>query len=1004
MTRFRRIAASFAIVVVAYWVYALAVVPWIEPPADLAIGRAVAQTDGTTKDDPPEPPDDPIRPQMDWIKKLFRADAWESKKPTILESNRAKLIFESYRNHPDGRIELHPCTVVFPYDGPAEDEDQRIRQSIVLEAPGGALLQFDPPLDLARPKFGRLVGGRLVGPITIRSDWKLPGPEDDLLIVTRDVELLDQIVHTPHIVDFRWGPHFGRGRDMMITLLKAPMKPGSSVTGPNIAGIGAFEMRHVELLRLDMGQVKSGKAGPRESMPVEIQCRGPFRFDVPKRVASFRDGVNVMKLNATGPADQVLCDVLSVHFVGRKDGVPAGGNKPKPDSLDLVAQRLEARGNPVVVKAPSQNVTAQGPRIEYNLLSQSITLDGAQDVFLQQATNEIHARTLNYQSAGQDRLGRVLAEGPGWLRGKSDRGGQQLEAVWREQLRVAPDGENHVVSLSGGAELRCPGVGQLQANEILLWLNEMPPVAKGASRRLRPDHLAARNAVHMNSPQLSGEVEQLDVRFEEIAPVSGLPRETSDPVLGRVAGGFATSPAQGGGGPGMTNAPPRGMVAVPSAQPGATQRFGVMGRALQAHVLLGGAQPGVARLVIQDGVRFFEEPSGDPNAQRLLQIIGDRLELTDATAPNAVATVVGRPAHCEARGLGLTGATIRVNRGENRLEIDGPGQMDMPLPAAQGQPSPRSLAVTWQRGMLFDGQTATFADSVVAAVSGQPSQQRLQTQTMAVQLSRPVVFSTPSSQQQPEVEKIGCSGGVWIENRTCDQQGQPLSWEQLQVPSMGVNTLSGQVRATGPGWLRSVRRGSTNVLGEPGVAAARSEARDQNQLTCMYVTFQTSITGTLPLQKAGTGGPLLNLIFADHVRGAYAPVDRWDATIPVNNPDKLGPQGMTARCDQLSVAEMPVPGAATRSFELAALGNAVVEGTTFTARANRISYDSAKGMLVLEGGGREYAVLHHQLRAGDEQDKSVARKILYWPKTHGLRVEGGQSLNMGQTPVALPAK
>ena len=30
-----RIAGSFAIVVIAYWAYALLAVPWIEPPVDL---------------------------------------------------------------------------------------------------------------------------------------------------------------------------------------------------------------------------------------------------------------------------------------------------------------------------------------------------------------------------------------------------------------------------------------------------------------------------------------------------------------------------------------------------------------------------------------------------------------------------------------------------------------------------------------------------------------------------------------------------------------------------------------------------------------------------------------------------------------------------------------------------------------------------------------------------------------------------------------------------------
>ncbi len=174
MSRFRRIAGSLAAVLVAYWAYALLAVPWIEPAAP-----------PRTKDKGPQEGGESVEvSQQKLLRRLFPAGAWELKNPTILESNRAKLIFQQYRNYPDGRIEIHPCTIVFLYDGPAEDEDQRLRQSIILEAPGGAVLQFDPPLDPSRPTVGRLVGGQLVGQVTIHSDWKEPGPQDDLWIVT----------------------------------------------------------------------------------------------------------------------------------------------------------------------------------------------------------------------------------------------------------------------------------------------------------------------------------------------------------------------------------------------------------------------------------------------------------------------------------------------------------------------------------------------------------------------------------------------------------------------------------------------------------------------------------------------------------------------------------------------------------------------------------------------------------------------------------------------------
>ena len=248
---------------------------------------------------------------------------------------------------------------------------------------------------------------------------------------------------------------------MVIKLLAGPPQPGTEGVGPNIAGIESFELRHIERLHLDLGQaMAAGEAQKPGSVPVEINCSGPFRFDVVGRVATFRDRVDVMKANPSGPSDQITCDLLSLYFAER--------SKEKPDpkaagSLDLVAQRIEAQGNPVVVIAPSQKehggvVTARGQRLQYDLQAGSITLDGGQEVFLQQGANEIHARSLYYQSAGPGRLGRVAAQGPGWLRGRSaDRPDQQLEAVWKDQLRVEPDKQEQLDLLDRRRRVELPG-------------------------------------------------------------------------------------------------------------------------------------------------------------------------------------------------------------------------------------------------------------------------------------------------------------------------------------------------------------------------------------------------------------------------------------------------------------------------------------------------------------------------------------------------------------------
>ena len=637
MQRLLRIAGSLAIVVIAYRAYSLLVVSWIEPSIDPNHAQAITleQRDAGKK---------LVEKQMEQLQGLFPPDAWELKNPKILESetNNAKLLLQDYQNLGDGQVAIPRCTIVFTPPGPADDEAQRRRQSIILEVPHGAVLKFDGAIDLSRAKLGRLMGGQLKGPVTIRSDWKEPGPEDDLLVTAfGDLQLTEQTISTPSPVEFRWGPHFGRGQDMVIKLLSGQSQPGKQEPGPNVAGIESFELRHVERLHLDLGQTPSSPAGKPQSVPVEINCRGPFHFDVVGRVATFRDRVEVMKANPAGPSDQLSCELLSLHFIERPKAASApAAAQPPPKaagSLDLALERIEARGNPAVLTAPSQNVVARGERLEYGLRANSLAMDGGQEVFLQQGPNEIHARSLYYESAaaGSGRLGRVVAQGPGWLHGQSaERPDQQLEAVWKDKLRVFPDEQNQVISLTGDAELKSPGVGQLQAREIFFWLLETPAAAKNQPSPLRPDRMWARHDVHMNSAQLSGKVDDLRVWFDDAGTSQGQ----------AIGAGRAFGGSRGAGLPvaqpvGLAVPSPAGPTvpagAAPQAtappQPPAVQRFEVVGRLLQARVTLGQPQASVSNLTIEDGVQFLETQTAQPG-ERPIMIRGDKLVATGVTA------------------------------------------------------------------------------------------------------------------------------------------------------------------------------------------------------------------------------------------------------------------------------------------------------------------------------------------------------------------------------------
>ena len=93
MPRVTRIAGSFAIVVIVYWAYALLAVRWIEPPVDL-------RGDGEITDKERERGTKFVDVRLKQLEGLFPPDAWELKNPKILESDRAKLLFQELQELP----------------------------------------------------------------------------------------------------------------------------------------------------------------------------------------------------------------------------------------------------------------------------------------------------------------------------------------------------------------------------------------------------------------------------------------------------------------------------------------------------------------------------------------------------------------------------------------------------------------------------------------------------------------------------------------------------------------------------------------------------------------------------------------------------------------------------------------------------------------------------------------------------------------------------------------
>jgi len=998
MPRILRSSISFAVVVVAYWAYALLAVPWIEPQAQRQNSRDRFERDRmAARQD--------MRRRLHELEGIFPAGSWALENAKILQSEQVKLLIRDYSNLGDGRVEIRPCAMVYTPDGPAQTAEERKRQSVVLEAPEGALLQFDSPFDLGKAKIGRLVKGRLKGRITIRSDNKLPGPQDDLLVVTRDVDISEHAVSTPFEVEFRYGPNHGRGRQMLIKLLPGDPASAGQGPGPSIGGVELFEIKQLERLHLDFGDQGLLPAQPSlvprrpgaAAAPIEISCRGPFRFRPVQQLITFEDRVDVLRLHPNGPGDQLNCETLAIYLARPRGGVPGrvDAKGKMSGTLDLQPRRIEARGRPVVVRAPSQDLDVRGERLEYDFQAARILLDGQGEVVLRQGANEIHAVSVQYQSAGPGRLGQAAAQGPGWLRAKvADRNAEPLGARWNGLLRLRPDEGRQAISLTGGAELTYGAVGQLNAGEIHFWFFEPPPGASAGPAspakqpQLQPDRMLARQQVRLQAAQLSAAVDELGVWFQ-VAARGGPPgAPNSQPASSATAGtGPVSAPA------GAPQAPGAAIAAASGEPPKPQQHFDVVGNLLRCRLLLrqeAQTAAELSELMVDGNVRFQETQVAQPNEQPLL-VTGDRIQVLDADKPCAAVTVTGSPAHFEYRGLGLTGTNINLNRGTNRLWIDGAGQMDLSVDRdLEGRPlsGPQAMQIQWQRQMNFDGRTAHFEETVVAS----NQLQRLRTESLNVSLRRSIRFDAEAARQQPQLEEIRCAGGALMEGQTFDGQG-PLSRDTLQVVDLRANLISGDTRASGPGWMTSVRWGTSDPMAarspQPAGAPGDPTGPAQNELMYLNVRFQGAIAGNLHRKE---------MAFEHQVKTTYGPVDSWDAKLDPDCLESLGTRGIFLSCDRLAVVQMPSPTGQRPAVEMEATGNTLVENPGFTARALRMTYSEAKDLLVLEGDGRTDAELSAQKYVGGPVSNFAARKILYWPSTRRLSVDGVRSLELNDLP------
>ena len=1007
--RFGRTLRVFLVLLAAAGLYRLAVVPWVEPrlrdefaASDLTPEQAAA-----------------IRARADrrlaGLGDVFPPGSWERDDPIMLESRQMRLLFRDYHTLPDGRVSLVPCTlVVLPERGRSGGGPSTPGRTLVLRAPQGAVLEFDEPLDLRQGRLAKLVGGSLRGQVSIRGTPSAPGAEDDIEIVTRDVQLAELDVRSGEMVQFRHGRSSGSGRGFAARLAPRQAEAG------RVPGIGSVETIRIDRdVRMRLEGFNGGlipgatptpaaQPAPRAAAPVLVSCRGSLCLNVAANVITLEDGVEVVRAVGTGLADQLSCDLLAIVLARREQpaaGVPQeGGGAGQPSRGGLEPVEIQAKGAPVVARSAAAGLEARAARLGYEIATRRILLDGDDPVSLVARGTEMEARKIDYCPGPPGEPGALLAVGPGWMRHRAERR-PATEARFQHWLRMRPDGKGHVVSLSGDAQVAFEGQGRLGAAEMHLWLDVAAEAPAGAPAgavagaaagaapevaspgpdlsRVRPSRLLARGMVEADGEAFAARTDRLELWFRTVPP----------PVAG---------PA---GAPGPATA-------VGAASPEARDdRGGLRGRMVASAALVRGlvqmspAGADFEEVSMEGQVKLVEQPAAGPQAARPaepgLSIDGDQLQLTRPQHPDARAVVSGRPALVRGRGLDLEGPLVEFDRGRRRMAVDGAGRLSLPLaggaglgaftltgaaeaPADAAAAPPSRLDTTFQGRLEFDGRTARFIDRVVAKGAATT----VRCGALDVTIDPAFDFAGGRAGPQPEVTRIGCSGGVRIDNESAGRDAA-RSVEQLFLRDLVIDRLTGDVAGTGPGRLAVTRLGQPAAPTPPGGAVQPvSNPPRGPELSYLGVDFQRGLRGNLNRRVVE---------FQQRVEAIHGPVARWGDTLEPHAAAEPPPGVVLISSELLSVAQAaPLPGQPRSSIELAAGGNVLVEGAAFTARSARLTWSEAKDLLVFEGDGRADAQLFRQERPGAQPSSASAGKILYWRSFNRVDIEDARYLDLDQ--------
>jgi hypothetical protein len=425
--------------------------------------------------------------------------------------------------------------------------------------------------------------------------------------------------------------------------------------------------------------------------------------------------------------------------------------------------------------------------------------------------------------------------------------------------------------------------------------------------------------------------------------------------------------------------------AEPPAGPPAKQRdkpLAIIAESIQVRAMRDGDKTEIHEVISEGRVHVQQEHA---SGELPLDVTGNKLLLWNYGETNQILQVFGKPAQVQDRKMQLEGPDIRFDRIANRALVTGAGVLRVPVPnGMDGKPlpEPQILDVFWKEMMDFDGKVAKFFANVHSQLNGSD----MRCEEMQVTFNRRVSFAEDSGgEQKTDIHSVVCRDGVGL--NSFEYQGSILvSRRQASGFEFKLNQTTGQVTSQGPGTLELWRRGAgKGDAKRPGsrVATMRAGEVDSTGWEYTRIDFDGTMNGSTE-KKMTT--------FREVKRVVYGAVANSTDTI---DEDHLPKDGGRMKCGELTLIQVPETKTQKAYLTLKATENVELEGRSFYAKADKVTYDESKDHYILYGDGKIDATIWREPKPGASRSSQSAQWMQFIPSENKVnfdRASGGQAV------------